>query len=112
MQPPIPWSYRWCLSISAISFSHELFSALSRPLVAGARDEPNRRSRQRVVPTQLVFQIALVGKVHQIRIVAKKHKGGWPSAHLRGVINLERLAFTRIGPLEHRILNAPIELTG
>ena len=59
------------------------------------QQQPQRRFIQIEGFTDLIHQVALVGKMHPIGIVNKTDEGGRPGRHLGGIIELEPLAFVQ-----------------
>ena len=60
-----------------------------------ADQHPNRGPFKAEVFSNLIFQIALIGKMEQLCAVDKAGKGRWSSGHLGHVVNLQALALVR-----------------
>src|SRR5512136_861845 len=54
-----------------------------------AETQAQRRADETMRCTDLIFEIALVREVHQLRVVDKEQEGGRISAHLRAVVKFQ-----------------------
>ena len=75
-----------------------------------SRENSDRGAHQWEEATDFVQKVPLIAKVHQIRIVAEKHKGWRRSCYLCRVINLERSSVRDMRLVKNRILYQSVQL--
>ena len=67
-------------------------------------DDSDRRTRKTKGLAQIVLQVALIGEVEELDVVAEEDEGGGRDRDLRHIVDLESLALVRGGLNLHRCL--------
>jgi hypothetical protein len=60
--------------------------------MARAKNDSDRRSWEWVNLPELILQVSLIAKVHNLGIIAEQHEGRRSCGDLGGVVNLQDLA--------------------